>query len=95
MPPKATKPKSTKEEDKNKKQIKKGASEENESVENQIEQPPTTATPVVDTVVNAPSEVIKPEVVAPPEEVIDIKYEEPVLTLIIVEKLVIMILRVI
>lgn len=85
MPPKAAKPKSTKEDDSKKNKIKKGASEENDSVENQVDQPPTTATPVVDPVV-----VIEqnPEVVAPTEEVIDIKYEEPVLTLIIVEKLV-------
>lgn len=85
MPPKAAKPKSTREEDK-KNKIKKGASEDTESVENQIEQPPPTVTPVVETVLNASVEIQKPEVVAPPEEVIDIKYEEPVLTLIIVEK---------
>ena len=86
MPPKAAKPKSTKDDDSKKSKIKKGTSED-DSVENQVEQPPPTATPVVETVVNALSDTQKLEVVAPPEEVIDIKYEEPVLTLIIVEKL--------
>ena len=81
MPPKATKQKSaSKDGEKNKK--KNSAVDDTESPVI-IDEPPvaTTATPTVDLI----TEEVKPEEIAVVEEV-DVKYEEPVLTLIIVER---------
>jgi hypothetical protein len=67
---------------------KKNANPSDELETNEPKDEITTSAPSNDITHNSVSEILKPEpeVIPQPEEVVEIKYEEPVLTAVIVEK---------
>ena len=82
MPPK-TKKSASKDEESKKNRLKKNTTvDDGESESNKEEAQINNS---VNEVYNSTSELSKPEQIAPPEEVVQITYEEPVLTSIIVE----------